>query len=243
MGRSPVLRDDGEHPARLDWTAVNAAPSAADNGGHMGDVNQFIFAQRVFKGFAGRVLEIGSKDYGDTQPFRELFKHCDYVGVDLESGVNVDQVVNLEEDLGPLRDQKFDLIIICSVLEHSPKPWVMASNIQNLLSEQGVIYSCHPWVWRYHKYPDDYFRFSPKGIQAIFDQVTLWLPSMYSTYKPGEFLSFSQDEGIDNKMAQMDNQGRKYLPYLQTVIVGTRDALRFANLYEAYLEMPSDTQA
>jgi hypothetical protein len=66
---------------------------------------------------------------------------------------------------------------------------------------------------------------------------------MYSTYKPGEFLSFSQDEGIDNKMAQMDNQGRKYLPYLQTVIVGTRDALRFANLYEAYLEMPSDTQA
>jgi hypothetical protein len=162
MGRSPVLRDDGEHPARLDWTAVNAAPSAADNGGHMGDVNQFIFAQRVFKGFAGRVLEIGSKDYGDTQPFRELFKHCDYVGVDLESGVNVDQVVNLEEDLGPLRDQKFDLIIICSVLEHSPKPWVMASNIQNLLSEQGVIYSCHPWVWRYHKYPTTIFASLPK---------------------------------------------------------------------------------
>lgn len=207
----------------------------------MGDVNQFLFAQRVFRGFSGRVLEIGSKDYGNTQPFRELFGHCDYVGVDLEDGKNVDYVVNLEEDLGPIKDQKFDLIIICSVLEHSPRPWVLAANIQTLLSERGVIYSCHPWVWRYHKYPDDYFRFSPKGIQVLFDQLTLWLPMMYSTYKQGEFLSFSQDEGIDNKMAQMDDQGRKYLPYLQTVMVGTRDTLRFADLYEAYLGLAADT--
>ena len=67
-----------------------------------------------------------SKDYGNTQPFRELFSHCEYVGVDLEDGKNVDYVVNLEEDLGPIKDQKFDLIIICSVLEHSPRPWVLA---------------------------------------------------------------------------------------------------------------------
>lgn len=201
----------------------------------MGDVNQFLFAERVFQGFRGRVLEIGSKDYGNTQPFRALFKDCEYVGVDLEDGKNVDYVVNLEGDLGPLQGQTFDLIIICSVLEHSPRPWVLAANIQTLLSERGVVYSCHPWVWRYHKYPDDYFRFSPKGIQVLFDQLTLWLPMVYSTYKQGEFLSFSQDEGIDNKMAQMDDQGRKYLPYLQTVMVGTRDALRYADLYEAYL--------
>ena len=53
----------------------------------------------------------------------------------------------------------------------------------------------------------------------------------------------SQDEGIDNKMAQMDDQGRKYLPYLQTVMVGTRDALRFADLYEAYLGLGTSSNA
>lgn len=208
----------------------------------MGDINQFLYAQRVLKNIKGRVLEIGSKDYGNTQPFRELFQHCDYVGVDLEDGKNVDYVVDLEKGLGPLQGQKFDLIIICSVLEHSPRPWVLAQNIQNALSDTGTVYSCHPWVWRYHKYPDDYFRFSPKGIQVMFDQLNFWLPSLYSTYREGEFLSFTQDDGIDNKMAIMDDQGRKYLPYLQTVMVGTKGVATYADLYESYLGLQSPVQ-
>lgn len=205
----------------------------------MGDVNQFLYAQRVLGKIQGRVLEIGSKDYGNTQPFRELFKDCEYVGVDLEDGKNVDYVVDLEKGVGPLQGQKFDLIIICSVLEHSPKPWVLAENIQSVLSDTGALYSCHPWVWRYHKYPEDYFRFSPKAIASLFDQLPFWLPSLYSTYREGEFLSFAQDEGIDNKMAVMDEQGRKYLPYLQTVMVGTKHPKTYADLYESYLGLPA----
>src|SRR5690242_11226059 len=142
----------------------------------MGDVNQLIYAQAVFRDFRGRVLEIGSKDYGNTQPFRELFRESEYVGVDLESGTNVDFVVDLEKGPGALAGRKFDLIIVCSVLEHSPRPWVLAENIQGLLAEEGALMSCHPWVWRYHKYPDDYFRFSPKGIMAIFPELRHWLP-------------------------------------------------------------------
>lgn len=208
----------------------------------MGDINQFLYAQRVLKNIKGRVLEIGSKDYGNTQPFRELFQHCDYVGVDLEDGKNVDYVVDLEKGVGPLQGQQFDLIIICSVLEHSPKPWLLAENIQSLLSDTGTLYSCHPWVWRYHKYPDDYFRFSPKAIQSLFDRLSFWLPSLYSTYREGEFLSFTQDDGIDNKMAIMDDQGRKYLPYLQTVMVGTRGVETYADLYESYLGLQPPAQ-
>ena len=96
----------------------------------MGDLNQLIYAQAVFRNFRGRVLEIGSKDYGNTQPFRELFRESEYVGIDLEAGSNVDFVVDLENGLGPLAGRKFDLVIVCSVLEHSPRPWILAEHIQ-----------------------------------------------------------------------------------------------------------------
>jgi len=192
----------------------------------MGDVNQFIYAKHVFKGFRGRVLEVGSKDYGNTQPFREFFRESEYCGVDLESGKNVDLVVDLEKGPGGLEGQKFDLIIICSVLEHSRQPWVIAKNLSGLLSDDGVLFSAHPWVWRYHKYPDDYFRFSPRGIQSLFDGLDYWLPLLYSTYRAGEFFSFTDDEGIDNKLALLQKDGRKYLPYLQTVMSGTKSKAR-----------------
>lgn len=172
--------------------------------------------------FGGRVLEIGSKDYGNTQPFRELFANPEYVGVDLDAGKNVDFVVDLEKGLGPLAGQKFDLIVICPVLEHSPRPGVLAENIQTVLAENGALMSCHPWVWRYHKYPDDYFRFSPKGIMALFPELKFWLPMFYASSVQGEFFSFSDDDGVDNNLAYFNQEGRKYLPYLQSMMTGTR---------------------
>ena len=188
----------------------------------MGDFNQLLYAKEVFKGFTGSVLEVGSKDYGNTQAFRDLFSENEYCGVDLSPGKNVDVVINLEDGLGDLEGRRFDLVIICSVLEHSKKPWVMARHLSRILSDEGVLFSVHPWVWRYHKYPDDYFRFSPRGIQLLFDDLEHWLPMLYSTYVQGEFFSFSDDEEIDNKLAVMHKNGRKYLPYLQSFMVGTR---------------------
>ncbi len=187
----------------------------------MGDLNQLLYTKAVLSGFKGRILEVGSKNYGNTQPFRNLFKGCEYVGIDLEGGDNVDHVVNLEEGAGPVAGRQFDLIIICSVLEHSKRPWVIAEHIQSVLAPEGAVLSCHPWVWRYHKYPDDYFRFSPKGIMSLFPKLQHWLPALYATSIQGEFVSFAENEGIDNKLALFNDDGRKHLPYLQSMMTGT----------------------
>jgi hypothetical protein len=200
----------------------------------MGDLNQLLYAKAVFPGFRGRLLEIGSKDYGNTQPFRQTFADCEYVGVDLEAGKNVDAVVDLERGVGPLAGRTFDLIIMCSVLEHSPRPWIIAQNLQTLLADDGALLSCHPWVWRYHKYPDDYFRFSPKGIQSLFPELGFWLPVHYASNVQGEFVSFSEDEHIDDKLAIFSRSGRKYLPYLQTMMTGTRSASIHQRLLASY---------
>jgi len=195
----------------------------------MGDINQLIYGSSIFDGREKRVLEVGSKDYGNTQNYRDLFQSSEYIGVDLESGKNVDLVHDLSKDTGDLQKDSFDLIIICSVLEHCEKPWKLAENLELLLSETGVIFTSHPWVWRYHKYPEDYFRFSPQGVKSLFGSIHFWLPSLYSSYKENEFFCFDQHPDVDNQLAQFDQQGRKYLPYLQTLMLGTRSAGTYQN--------------
>ena len=189
----------------------------------MGSKNQFLYAEHVLKGTRGRILEVGSKNYGNTEPFRGLFPGQTYVGVDLAPGDGVDVVADLASGTGGLPHASFDLIIMCSVLEHCPKPWKLAENIQTLLAPGGALYSCHPWVWRYHKYPDDYFRFSPPAIKSLFDSLQYWTPPLYATYLTGEFYDFQADEGVDNNLAIFDAQGRKFLPYLETIMLGARD--------------------
>jgi hypothetical protein len=86
----------------------------------MGDRNQEVFLQNSLKKYHfSNILEIGSKDYGNSSQFRKLLNYENYIGVDLEDGKGVDLVLNLEEGLGPLINKKFDLIILCSIIEHS----------------------------------------------------------------------------------------------------------------------------
>lgn len=195
----------------------------------MGDINQKYFLQNTLKNFSGRVLEVGSKDYGNTIDFRSILNADEYIGVDLESGKNVDQVVNFEDGIGELQGS-FDLVILCSILEHSKKPWLIAANVQRVLSPNGLIFLAHPWVWRYHKYPDDYYRFSPSGIKALFDEISFWLDPLYSTNKPGDFYSFAKNESVDNHLSILTEQGVKYLPYLQTLMMGCKSPDIFEQL-------------
>jgi SAM-dependent methyltransferase len=115
----------------------------------MGDRNQRLFLEKLLPRVDGPVVEIGAKDYGSTVSFRDLYPG-EYVGVDLEAGKGVDLVVDLSAGLGELKANHFALAICCSVLEHTPKPWVMAENLSRLLRPGGSLYISVPWVWRYH---------------------------------------------------------------------------------------------
>ncbi len=95
----------------------------------MGDVNQLLFLRKKAPTCDGPVLEIGSRDYGNTSSFREFYRGCEYVGVDLTDGKGVDVVADLTAGIGALPTNHFALGICCSVLEHVHKPWLMAENI------------------------------------------------------------------------------------------------------------------
>ncbi len=132
----------------------------------MGDLNQKIYLEQRLPEVSGRVLEVGSKNYGNTASLRDQYGNCEYIGVDFAQGEGVDQVIALCEGSGVLALNSFDLIICYSVLEHVKQPWLLAANLYQLLGIGGLIYISVPWVWRYHPYPDDYFRFSWRGCRS-----------------------------------------------------------------------------
>ena len=189
----------------------------------MGDVNQLTYLKHFVPSVTGPVLEIGSKDYGSTSTFREFYSGDEYIGVDMEPGKNVDLVADLTNGVAGLRRNHFALGICCSVLEHVKKPWVFAENLTSLMRDGSALYMSVPWVWRYHAYPDDYFRFSWRGVIELFPEFA-WRHICYSTNVPNEFFDIpSENPGVDNAMAvfaETPGGKRKYLPYLMVNMIG-----------------------
>jgi SAM-dependent methyltransferase len=196
----------------------------------MGDANQLAYLRHWVPAADGPVLEVGSKDYGSTSSFRDFYAGSEYVGLDMSEGKGVDVVADLVKGVGPLKENHFALAICCSVLEHVEKPWLFAANLTRVVRPGGRLYMSVPWVWRYHAYPDDYFRFSHRGVISLFDEFD-WSALFYSTSVGGEFVEITGDgAGVDNQMALMvkasqdpqEQRQRKYLPYLMVNMLGTR---------------------
>jgi hypothetical protein len=217
----------------------------------MGDVNQLIYLKKRLPVVEGSVLEIGSKNYGNTATFRDFYASNVYVGVDLEAGPNVDVVADLTRQGHGLQNNAFALVICCSVLEHVKKPWLFAPVVSDLVKLGGHLYISVPWVWPYHAFPDDYYRYSFRGIQELFDGFE-WSQITYATGVPGEFTPIDlaapyQDLAmVVRKSLQKDkkNRGvfagavrwfkrnigktdmheplREYLPYLMVNMIGTK---------------------
>lgn len=193
----------------------------------MGDANQIRFLKQVVPPVRGPVLEIGSKDYGSTSSFRDVFSKNEYIGIDMEEGKGVDAVINLETGIGSLKENYFALAVCCSVLEHVQKPWKMAENITRVMAPGGLLYMSVPWVWRYHTYPDDYFRFSFRGVISLFPDFEWSMPYYYSTNVEGEFIPIKDNIYVDDTLAigkesNNPNEPRKYLPCLMVNMLGRR---------------------
>jgi len=193
----------------------------------VGDINQKKFLQKRLPHASGPILEVGSKDYGNTTTFRDIYQGQEYVGLDLFEGKGVDVIVNLDEGIGELKEGSFGLVVCCSVMEHTPTPWIMAQNLTRLVRPGGHLYISVPWVWRYHAFPDDYFRFSFRAVPGLFPDF-IWGPAVYSTNVPGEFFEISEaNKNADDQMAQYADTKtggkRKYLPYLMVNMIGTRN--------------------
>ncbi len=185
----------------------------------MGALNQVKFlSRRLGRDGINRVIEIGSKQHGSTMPWRHFFPKADYLGIDMQEGEGVDLLLDIAKENAPLPEPA-DLVICCSVLEHVKRPWIAAANIERMVRSGGVAYIAVPWVWRYHPYPDDYWRFSFSGIRELFPTMD-WPAQLYSTDVTDDFLP--AEPGADDRLSARDVTGRKVLPYFELHSLGKK---------------------
>lgn len=168
----------------------------------MGSINQLLYIQKHASSFEGPYLEVGSKDYGDTQDLRSQFcRRGDYFGVDLAEGPGVDQVLDLTQSFEKIDRQiggrRFKTIFCLSVLEHCDQPFVMAENLTRLLAEGGKICISVPFSFQYHAYPNDLWRFTHFGIMRLFPAFQFNLSEgVATTSRTGEFYPLDKEIGM-----------------------------------------------
>ncbi|MBW4613048.1 MAG: class I SAM-dependent methyltransferase [Desmonostoc vinosum HA7617-LM4] len=188
----------------------------------------------------GPVCHVGSKLYsGDAvavDDFRSLFSNFhnrEVVGIDIEAGNNVDIVADLCSanvfDQHPELKDKFGFILCSALLEHVKNPFSTAQNIEQLLNHHGYIWYSGPWVWGYHAYPDDYWRFSAKALEILFPKVE-WLEWYYQGTKKNKGLVI-KDLNIERKcfvFTEVDGVGQlisdRGMPYMNVTAIGRKKA-------------------
>ena len=138
-----------------------------------------------------RILHIGSRPSvadRNERNWRGLIAkrfadRATFVGLDLLEGTNVDLVADICSPWralqGKLGTEPFDLVVCSHVLEHTRDPARAARNILQVLRPGGFAYIATPWSQAFHAAPDDYWRFSLRGLMLIFEGLEI-VSSFYS---------------------------------------------------------------
>lgn len=114
------------------------------------------------------VLDVGC----GLQPYRSLFSHARYIGIDVEaSGRSEHQKVADKVFDGihiPETDASVDAILCTEVLEHATDPVALVAEMFRVLKPGGRICITVPFIWGLHELPYDFRRYTPNGLSRLF---------------------------------------------------------------------------
>lgn len=121
----------------------------------------------VTGGKGKRILDVGSCSVNGS--YKTLLSDIDieYVGLDIESGPNVDVVMDKLYSWDSLQDESFDYVISGQAFEHIEYPWLTIREIYKKLKPDGIICIIAPNGLLEHRYPVDCYRYYADGLQAI----------------------------------------------------------------------------
>ena len=113
------------------------------------------------------VLDVGSYDVNGC--YKEIFtsRGCQYLGLDMEAGPNVDLIPDCVYEWKELEDDQFDVVISGQALEHIEFFWVTVSEMVRVTKKNGLICIIAPNGFEEHRYPVDCWRFFTDGMVAM----------------------------------------------------------------------------
>lgn len=120
--------------------------------------------------FRGDLYDLGCGE----APYRGFFLTCAdrYIGVDWSASIHdtkADIIADLNKPL-PIASGVADAIVSLSVMEHLCEPQLMLNEAFRILKPGGSIVLQVPWQWWIHEAPYDFFRYTPYGLQYMFDK-------------------------------------------------------------------------
>jgi 2-polyprenyl-3-methyl-5-hydroxy-6-metoxy-1,4-benzoquinol methylase len=125
-------------------------------------------AQREYGSF--RVLDVGCGE----RPYETLFARngSRYVGCDVEGSPHAD--LHGTADALPVDDGSFDLALCTQVLEHVPDPAAVVRELHRVLRPGGRALASTHGVAVFHPNPDDYWRWTHRGLERLFRESASW---------------------------------------------------------------------
>lgn len=112
----------------------------------------------------GRTLDLGA---GKVK-YKEIVDRVtsQYENCDCFEAPHINSVQDIHALTYP--DATFDTVLCLSVLEHVERPWIAAEEIARILKPGGTVIAFAPFIFPYHKDPDDYFRYTTSGLRVLF---------------------------------------------------------------------------
>lgn len=139
-----------------------------------GRIAHYLQDQKNKNRFQEVVLEIGSRFPAEEAWWvnnRHLLDGGEWIGVDIQPGINVDQV----EDAHRLSFGSGSMgTVLCSeVLEHVIDPRKVVSECARVLRPGGWLIITTLFSFPIHGYPNDYWRFTPACLSQLLKEVEL----------------------------------------------------------------------
>lgn len=206
----------------------------------------------------GRLLDVGC----GSKPYASIFAPyvTEYVGLEVERSFNATfAAANAAPDVYydgrriPFDDESFDTVLCIQVLEHTPEPWTLLSEIARVVRRDGKVVLSAPFSFRLHEEPYDYFRYTPHGLEALCERAGLevtrrWAQgSLWSAmgHALNSFLAFrvaSLDgtlQVLGKLMHEKPTSARPRLLALPFVLPGMAAVSAGARVFDRWLAEPS----
>jgi SAM-dependent methyltransferase len=118
----------------------------------------------------GPVLWLGSRvpDGTDLSELNAGFGDRQVVNVDIHRGANVDVVGDAHQLSRFFRPGTFAAAISASLLEHVAAPWLVAAELNRVLTHGAPVFHVVPTTWPEHAQPNDFWRFTAEGLALLF---------------------------------------------------------------------------
>jgi SAM-dependent methyltransferase len=121
----------------------------------------------------GRLLDVGCGDKQHEHIFRPFVDS--YLGIEHEATYAATDASThqVKADLLydgkhlPFDDGTFDTVLSVQVLEHTPRPAELVSEMARVLRRDGVLLMTVPFSFRLHEEPHDYLRFTPHILREL----------------------------------------------------------------------------